>query len=222
MMPHARAYLTQYLSALSRLTLAPLFIFVLTCSSPSFASASAGDVHKIVNICTNVQRVDELAAKLSKNSSRIDSEFAHLLEKPHLGKSVDTLIRQKQQAWQKIRQALIVSPNKELMQFGEIDQFNLACWEIANTIAQQTHIDGEQYFATASKLGFKIQSLTTLYMARAWGIADLLYREEVAQIMVDYEIFHHELTTKAYPTFVEENIKQKLAQIEKGFYFSST
>ncbi len=198
----------------------------------TFASASVADVHNIAEICTSVQTVlkdyalvgmgvqyDDPAEHLKKTVEKIDQDFEALKKDHHLSPEVDALVIEKEKTWKKIREVVVAKPRQDAVLDLHIiiEKFDKECWEIAELIAKETHIEGEHYVIVASELGMEVQRLAALYMMRAWDVSNPNYFEEVETILEEFESYYHELTEKAYPKYIGDATKTKLDKIEKSF-----
>lgn len=212
--------------------LVAFLLFFCCMNVRTFASASVEDVHNIADICTSVQTVlkdyalvgmgvqyDDPAEHLKKTIKKIDNDFAALKKEHHLGPEIDALVIEKEKTWKKIREVVLAKPRQDavLDLHLTIEKFDKECWEIAEMIAKETHIEGEHYVIVASELGMEVQRLAALYMMRAWDVSNPHYFEEVENILEEFEKYYHELTEKAYPKYLNDATKAKLDKIEKSF-----
>jgi len=190
------------------------------------------DVHNIADICTSVQTVmkdyslvgmgvkyGDPATHLKNTIAKIDKDFADLKKNHHLGTVIDALVIENEKSWKKIRAVVVAKPQREsVLQLHEsIERLDKKCWEIAELIAEETHIDGEHYVIVASELGMEVQRLAALYMMRAWDVPNTHYFEEVESVFEEFEKYYHELEAKAYPKYVSDETKAKLDDIERSF-----
>lgn len=210
-----------------------MFLLFLCCLNiRAYASASVVDVHNIADICTKVQTVlkdytlvgmgvkyDAPAKHLESTIEKIDSEFSALKKGNHLGPKINALVVKKEKTWGEIRKIALATPNRnEVLQLHKtIDKFDNECWEIAELIANETHVEGEHYVIVAAELGMEAQRLAALYMMRAWDVPNPEYFQEVATILEEFKAYHRELTEQAYPKYVTNSTKSKLDKIEKSF-----
>lgn len=209
-----------------------LLVFLLCIHIRANASASVIDVHNIADICTSVQTVlkdytlvgmgvkyDDPEKHLLETVKKIDSEFLALKEGHHLGTKIDALVTEKEKTWKRIRTIVMAKPERNLVLdlHKKIDKFDKECWEIAELIAEDTHIEGEHYVIVAAELGMEVQRLAALYMMRTWDVPNDDYFAEVKSILEEFKSFYSELTTKAYPKYVNDKTKEKLGKVEKSF-----
>ncbi|WP_353410857.1 hypothetical protein [Pseudoteredinibacter isoporae] len=212
-----------------------LITFLLFCccmNVRAFASASVVDVHNIAEICTSVQTVlkdyalvgmgvkyDDPEGHLKTTIEKIDKDFAALKEGHHLGPKIDALVIEKEKTWKKIREIVVAEPRQDVVMdlHIAIEKFDKECWEIAEMIALETHVEGEHYVIVASELGMEVQRLAALYMMRAWDVSNPHYFEEVETILEEFEKYYHELAEQAYPKYIGDATKAKLDKIEKSF-----
>lgn len=209
-----------------------VILFLCCISVRAQASASVIDVHNIADICTSVQTVmkdyslvgmgvkyGDPATHLKNTIAKIDKDFANLKEKQHLGAVIDALVVENEKSWKKIKAIVVAPPQREsvLELHKSIEDLDKKCWEIAELIAEATHIEGEHYVIVASELGMEVQRLAALYMMRAWDVPNPHYYEEVASVFEEFEKFYHELEKEAYPKYVDDKTKAKLDDIERAF-----
>ncbi|MCF6337349.1 MAG: hypothetical protein L3J84_05265 [Gammaproteobacteria bacterium] len=192
--------------------------------------ASAQDVHEIADICMYSQRLlkdyaligmkvtyHDPAADLTKNTKIIDQYITNLKSR-HLKKTLDDEIRVLETLWQKIKPKLQENPSKEhmLQLRGKVEVFSHRCKSLAEKLAEDSRIKGENNMVLIAELGMESQRLAALYIMKSWGITDNNYYEDVQKIMNEQENIHH-ILQKADDIFFSPEIKTKLKNIQKHF-----
>ncbi len=199
------------------------------CSEVS-ANASAQDVHELADICMYSQRIlkdyalvgmsvtyHDPKKDLKENINIVDKYFKDI-EGHKLNEKLLAEVLEVENSWKAIRPAFEQEPDKKKMSElrEKVEAYTTRCDQVADDLAKDTGIKGEQDVVLVSELGLESQRLAALYLMKAWGVADTSYEKEVAQTVDQTEHLYQELMA-ADEKFVSKDIKDKLKTTENEF-----
>lgn len=205
----------------------------LLCEMPlGLAAASPKDVQQISALCTNIHRAikdyslvgmgvkyGDPGSDLTSTIAAIDEEFSSLLLKQHLGTQLTALLDERNKEWQVIRSELKAAPTQAtaLKIYNQTEDFSKKCWELADMVGIDTAIEGEHYVVVVAEMGADVQKIAAIYTMKSWEVAVANYDKDVDAILKDFEHDYDELVGKAYPKFVDDNMKGELESAEQNF-----
>ncbi len=205
--------------------------FVLLPTTRASADVTtAKDVHEVADICMYSQRVlkdyaliglgvlyHDPKADLIKNIKVIDEYFADL-KSHNLVKELDDSIKALETSWLVIEPIMLQKPDKKSMAvlYKKVEKFNYRCQQIADNLAQDTHIKGLRDLVLITKIGMESQRLAALYMMRVWGVSSPNYKVKVRGIVDELNDIIKELLAED-EKYVSEEIKKELRMIKKEF-----
>ena len=194
------------------------------------ANASAKDVHEMADICMQANRIlkdyalvgmdvkyHDPAKDLKENLELIEKEIKDL--KGHKqNEKIAAEIIEIEKSWHAIKPEFEKTPDKSKMHDLRVmvEKFTVRCEEVAEDIAKDTGIKGEHNVVLVAALGMESQRLASLYLMKAWGVADPNYEEEVKEVVDQTEKIYKELL-EADEKLVSKEIKEKLKKVEKDF-----
>jgi biotin-(acetyl-CoA carboxylase) ligase len=210
--------------------LASLAILMLFLCSEASANASAQDVHNIAGISMQANRVlkdyalvgmevnyHNPAKELEDNLEQMDHEFKNT-EGHKMNKKLTAEIVEIKKSWYEIKPEFEKKPDKMKMhELREaVEKFTFRCEEVAEDLAKDTGIKGENDIVLLSKLGMESQRLAAEYITKVWGVAGSQYDKEVENMMEEIRSIFKELMD-ADDTLVSQKIKNALKSVEKDF-----
>ncbi|RWX51787.1 hypothetical protein VU01_10816 [Candidatus Electrothrix marina] len=194
------------------------------------ANASAKDVHEMADICMQANRIlkdyalvgmgvdyHDPAKDLKENLELIEKEIKDL-EGHKQNEKIAAEIIEIEKSWHAIKPEFEKTPDKTKMHDLRVmvEKFTVRCEEVAEDIAKDTGIKGEHDVVLVAELGMESQRLASLYLMKAWGVADSNYEEEVKEVVDQTEKLYKELF-EADEKLVSKEIKEKLKKVEKDF-----
>jgi hypothetical protein len=194
------------------------------------ANASAKDVHEMADICMQANRIlkdyalvgmgveyHDPAKDLKENLELIEKEIKDL-EGHKQNEKIAAEIIEIEKSWHAIKPEFEKTPDKTKMHDLRVmvEKFTVRCEEVAEDIAKDTGIKGEHDVVLVAELGMESQRLASLYLMKAWGVADPNYEEEVKETVDQTEKIYKELL-EADEKLVSKEIKDQLKKVEKDF-----
>jgi len=194
------------------------------------ANASAKDVHEMADICMQANRIlkdyalvgmgvdyHDPAKDLKENLELIEKEIKDL-EGHKQNEKIAAEIIEIEKSWHAIKPEFEKTPDKTKMHDLRVmvEKFTVRCEEVAEDIAKDTGIKGEHNVVLVAELGMESQRLASLYLMKAWGVADPNYEEEVKEVVDQTEKIYKELL-EADEKLVSKEIKDLLKKVEKDF-----
>jgi hypothetical protein len=194
------------------------------------ANASAKDVHEMADICMQANRIlkdyalvgmgveyHDPAKDLKENLELIEKEIKDL-EGHKQNEKIAAEIIEIEKSWHAIKPEFEKTPDKTKMHDLRVmvEKFTVRCEEVAEDIAKDTGIKGEHDVVLVAELGMESQRLASLYLMKAWGVADSNYEEEVKETVDQTEKIYKELL-EADEKLVSKKIKVQLKTVEKDF-----
>ncbi len=194
------------------------------------ANASAQDVHELADICIYSQRIlkdyalvgmgvtyHDPKKDLQANIQTIDKYFKDI-ESHKLDEKLMAEVIEVENAWKAIRPEFEQNPDKQKMSGlrKKVETYTVRCEQVAEDLAKDTGIKGEHDVVLVAELGMESQRLASLYLMKAWGVADSNYDEEVTQTVDETEKIYQELLA-ADEKLVSKEIKDKLKATENDF-----
>ncbi|MCI5123140.1 MAG: hypothetical protein D3925_01355 [Candidatus Electrothrix sp. AR5] len=205
-------------------------ILMLFLCSEASANASAQDVHNIADICMQANRIlkdyvlvgmevdyHNPAKDLEDNLEQMDEEFKNV-ENHKMNKKLTAEIVEIEKSWYDIKPEFQKKPDKTKMHdlHEAVEKFTFRCEEVAEDLAKDTGIKGENDVVLLAKLGMESQRLAAEYMTKAWAVAGPQYDEEVRKMVEEIGSIFKELMG-ADDTLVSKEIKDELKSVEKDF-----
>jgi len=193
--------------------------------------ANAQDIHDIIDICTESERIMKDYAligmkithhnpqkDLQETTKRLDSELADLLQH-NLTVTLHDEEKKLEKEWAKMEEELKKAPSKEkaLKLHQQINAFADHCEVLAEHLAKNTGNQAEHYVVEIARLNLFVQELTGLYIMKSWGtVPDEEYYAEVKRILDGYQKTYQDILSADAGT-VSEEVKAKLKELKKHF-----
>ncbi len=211
------------------------FFYLLTAAMTLFcsevsANASAQDVNELSDICMYSQRVlkdyalvgmgvtyHDPKKDLDANIKTVDKYFKDI-ESHKLNDKLMAEVTEVEKTWNEIKPEFEKAPDKAKMSElrKKVEAYTVRCEQVAEDLAKDTGIKGEHDVVLVAELGLESQRMASLYLMKAWGVADAEYDKEVGQVVDETERIYQELLA-ADEKLVSKEIKEKLQSTEKNF-----
>lgn len=206
-------------------------LFAIICfEAPAAVQAKAVDVHEMADICMYSQRLLKDYALIGMNVTYGDpakdlqdgviiiDKYLADIESHHLKALLGKEVREIHRLWVGVKKKLLKTPVKASMMalHDEVEAMVKRCELVAEHLAQDTGIKGENAVVLIAELGMETQRLGALYMMKAWGIGDDKYLEKVEKIVNEFKEIEEELLHKD-EKLVSAEIKKKLKGMDNNF-----
>lgn len=194
------------------------------------ADASTKTIHQVTDICMYVNRALKSYAlwgmdvefhnpeeELKTIIATLDKHFKEL--KSHkMNEKLTAEILEIEESWNAIKPAFEQKPEKDKARklLKQIEKYTLRCYELAENLAEDSKIEGENYIILVARLGMESQRIAAEYLIHSWGVEDPLYEGEIDEITAGIEGILKELMN-ADEKLVSKEIKEKLKSVENDF-----